>query len=114
MVFLLVYIDDILITRENPSTIHTLINYLNSSFSLKTLGPVHYFLSFEVHRATNALHLQQNKYASDFLAITNMLQAKPSSTPMCIGNKLHLNDSPPFSQPSLYQSTIGTSILNTH
>ena len=36
-----------------------------------------------------------------------MSNAKPCSTPMASTQKLSLNDSPPFSQPCLYQSIIG-------
>ena len=45
---------------------------------------------------------------------TNMSNAKPSSTPMHLGNKLPLNDSPLFSQPSLCHSTIGALQYLTH
>ena len=38
---------------------------------------------------------------------TNMAVIKPSSTPMCLNNKLSLNDSMLFAYPSMYQSTIG-------
>ena len=36
-----------------------------------------------------------------------MLVAKPCSTPICNGNKLHLGESPLFAHPYLYRSTIG-------
>ena len=33
---------------------------------------------------------------------------------MCLANKLYLNDNPPFSQPSLYRSTVGALQYVTH
>ena len=36
-----------------------------------------------------------------------MAAAKSCSTPMCLSNNLFLSDSEPFSQPSVYRSTIG-------
>ena len=36
-----------------------------------------------------------------------MAAAKPSSTPMCLSNKLSLNDSELFVDPSMYRSIIG-------
>lgn len=36
-----------------------------------------------------------------------MYKAKPCPTLMCIGNKLFLNDSPLFDQPSICRSAIG-------
>ena len=68
---------------------------------------MHYFLVFEVLRTPLRLHLSQTKYAVDLLHRTNMATAKPCSTPMCLSNNLSLSDSEPFSQPSVYRSTIG-------
>ena len=101
LIFILIYVDDSMIIGDNSTAIHTLIHDLNIAFSLKTLGSVHYFLGFEVIRTPSILHLYQTKYASDLLQKTNMSNAKLSFTPMHLGNKLSLNDSPFFSQPSL-------------
>ena len=107
MLFVLVHGDDILITGKDSTAIHILIQDLNKSFALKTLGDVHCFLGFEVLRTNSALHLKQTKYATDLLTQTNMLSSKACSTPMSLANKLYQDDSSPFSQPSLYRSTIG-------
>ena len=114
LIFIIIYVDDILITCDNSTAIHTLIHDLNTAFALKTLGSVHYFLGFEVIRTPYVLHLRQTKYASNLLQKTNMSNAKPSSTPMHLGKKLSWNDSPLFSQPSLYRSTIGALQYLTH
>ena len=37
----------------------------------------------------------------------NMVAAKPSSTSICLSNKLSLNDSELFAYPSMYRRTIG-------
>ena len=62
--FLLVYVDDILITGEDSNSIQQLMNDLNIQFALKTLGPVNYFLGFEVIQSPSGLHLSQTKYCS--------------------------------------------------
>ena len=104
--FLLVYVDDILIIGDDLAAIQHLIYELNRSFALRTLGSVRYFLGFEVERTSTVLHLQHSKYAFDLLLRTNMAHAKTSPTPLCILNKLYLGDSQPFDHPSLYRSTI--------
>ena len=73
--FLLVYVNDILITGEDSNAIQQLIKDLNIQFSLKTLGPVNYFLGFEVIRSPSSLHLSKTKYAIDFLNKTKLLHA---------------------------------------
>lgn len=93
---MLMIFNDILIAGNDSSVIQSIISDLDKSFSLKSLGPVQYFLWFEVVRTTSSLHLNQIKYIIDLLTKTNMLQAKSTSTPMILSNKLHLQDSDPF------------------
>ena len=42
--YILVYVDDIIITGSSPQEIAALIQHLNSNFALKDMGPLHYFL----------------------------------------------------------------------
>lgn len=41
LVYVLVYVDDILVTGSNTSLITTIIQKLSTSFALKDLGPLH-------------------------------------------------------------------------
>ena len=76
-IFLLVYVDDILITGENSDDdIQQHIKDLNIHFALKNLGPVSYILGFEAIRSSSGLHLSQTKYAIDLLHKTKLLNAK--------------------------------------
>ena len=84
-----------------------IIKDLHLQFTLKTLGSVNYFLGFEVIGTSSGLHLSQSKYVVDLLQKTNMGEAKPCLTPMCLSNNFSTIDSELFSQPSLYRSTIG-------
>ena len=61
---LLVYVDDILITGNSPSDIQCVISDLHQHFAIKTLGPVHYFLGFEVVRSASSIHLCQSEICS--------------------------------------------------
>jgi len=47
-ILILIYVDDIIITRTNNSLINSLIESLSSHFSLKDLISLHYFLGIEV------------------------------------------------------------------
>ncbi|RVW93071.1 Retrovirus-related Pol polyprotein from transposon RE1 [Vitis vinifera] len=87
--FVLVYVDDIVVTRSSSQEIHELISRLSGLFSLKDLGELSYFLGIEVKKTTDGgLHLSQKKYIQDLLKKTKMDGAKSLPTPMLFGLKL--------------------------
>lgn len=51
--YVLVYVNDILIIGSSSNLIHELINKLHSKFALKKLGVPKYFLGIEVHHQDN-------------------------------------------------------------
>ena len=59
LIILLIYVDDILITCISSSYIFSLIQNLDRLFSMKDLGPLHYFLGLEAVYSTTSLHLTQ-------------------------------------------------------
>ena len=104
---LLIYVDDILLTGNHPRQMHRLIQQLRTLFSMKDLGPLHYFLGVEVSYSHNLMHFSQAKYALDLLKRTNFLDAKPISTPVCAGQKLSLHEGDPHPDPYTYRSVVG-------
>ena len=59
ILYLLVYIDDIIITGCNVGVVQTFIKLLSQCFSLKDLGTLSYFLGVEVASHTHGLFLSQ-------------------------------------------------------
>ena len=57
IVILVVYVDDIVITRSDKEGIQILINHLSSSFLTKNLGKLCYFLGIEVARLKAGISL---------------------------------------------------------
>ena len=57
VLFILVYVDDILVTDSDPIPFRVCIQDLDTHFALKTLGFVNYFLGFEVYRDANGINL---------------------------------------------------------
>ena len=104
---LLVYVDDILITRNNSITISDLVHDLNKSFLLKDLGSLHYFLGIKAFQDETCLNLTQSKYIANLLQKTNMAVAKPLPTPTISRKVLSKSDGDPMDNPTMYRSTVG-------
>lgn len=66
-IFLLVYVDDLIITGNNPTIVQKIVAQLASKFSIKDLGCLSYFLGIEVIPTPNAILLSQHKYIHDLL-----------------------------------------------
>uniref|UniRef100_A0A2N9FT89 Reverse transcriptase Ty1/copia-type domain-containing protein n=1 Tax=Fagus sylvatica TaxID=28930 RepID=A0A2N9FT89_FAGSY len=105
--YLLLYVDDIVLTNNTPTFLDHLILQLSKVFDLKDLGQLHYFLGFQVTRTSTGLHVNQAKYASDLLKKHNMMDSKPAKTPSCANTRLSLHDGDPLPNPHGYRSLVG-------
>jgi hypothetical protein len=66
-----------------------LVAGLGTDFSVKDLGPLHYFLGLEVRRSSRStLTVSQPKYALELLRRAGMLKCNPATTPMTPYDKL--------------------------
>ncbi|KAL9239991.1 hypothetical protein vseg_014258 [Gypsophila vaccaria] len=107
-IYLLVYVDDIIITGSTPHAVDTFVTTLANRFSLKDLGPLSYFLGVEVIPCAHGLFLNQQKYIRDLLHKTNMDDAKPASTPLDPNAPLTLTSGTPLSNPTDYRTIVGS------
>jgi len=90
--YLLVYVDDILLTGSNSAMLHHLIQLLSSEFKLRDLGAFHYFLGIEVQSTGMGLMLRQHKYIFDILTRAGMTSYKPVDTPVSPSKVILLPD----------------------
>jgi len=79
-VFVLIYVDDILVSSNSPSVVSGLIHHLQRDFAVKDLGPLSYFLGIQATWLPHTLYLNQSKYITDLLYKTHMEGAKQAST----------------------------------
>ena len=106
-VYLLVYVDDIIIAGSSGQLIQHLTSQLNSKFSLKQLGLLDYFLGIEVKTLHDkSLLLTLSKYIRDLLQKTNMAEAQHISLSMASSCKLTKIGSDFFSDPTMYRSVV--------
>ncbi|KAH9652916.1 retrovirus-related pol polyprotein from transposon RE1 [Citrus sinensis] len=61
------YVDDIIVTGSNSAQIQQVIINLQTTFALKDLGELHFFLGIQVTKTDTGLHLSQSKYIADLL-----------------------------------------------
>jgi histone deacetylase 1/2 len=92
MIFVLVYVDDIIVASSSVDATKVLLKDLEKEFSLKDLGELHYFLDIEVKKTSEGLLLSQQRYAADVIKRANMEKSKTVDTPISMTDKLGLND----------------------
>eukprot|EP00253_Pinus_taeda_P002966 PITA_02966 len=74
VVYLVVYVDDLLMMGNNESYIASIKKELGKSFEMTNLGYVHYYLGIEVTQHPKSIFLSQKKYIGDLL---NRFMQKP-------------------------------------
>ncbi len=93
-VIVLVYVDDLLITCRNSSTISLVKNGLQTSFNIKDMGPVKFFLGVKVDRdhPNQTITLYQDTYIHKVLERFGLSECRPTKTPISVGHNLHQAD----------------------
>lgn len=91
-IFVLVYVDDIIVASSSQSATAALLKDLESHFALKDLGDLHYFLGIEVRRSGGELLLNQERYATEILQRVGMHTCKSVSTPLSMTEKLSITE----------------------
>ena len=99
------YVDDILLIASNPTEIQLLKQYLDSTFGIKDLGQLYYFLGFEVSHNLDGITLTQRKFTQDLLRDSDFLTAKATATPLPVNLKLTVEVRLP--DPTTYRTYVG-------
>ena len=105
--FVLIYVDDIIVTCSNSSAITSFISQLGTEFAVKDLGPLNFFLGVEVLPVSGGLLLSQHRYITDLLYKVHMVYAKPVTSPISSAHTLSQFVGDAFDDPTLYRSTVG-------
>lgn len=80
--FLLVYVDNIVVTSSSIASIDQVVGRLATEFAVKDLGPLKFFLGIHVARSAEGIFLSQQQYVSNLLHDENLGHLKPTSSPM--------------------------------
>jgi len=107
LAYLLLYVDDIVLTASLDSLLHNIIGRLHTEFAMTDLGALHHFLGISVTRSSVGLFLSQRQYALDLLQRAGMSDCHSTTTPVDCKSKLSASDGPPVADPSEYRSIAG-------
>nr|XP_051212003.1 uncharacterized mitochondrial protein AtMg00810-like [Lolium perenne] len=107
MAYLLLYVDDIILTASTAGLLRQITDSLRAEFVLKDLGPLHYFLGIEVVRRADGFFLHQRKYAHELPEHAGMLNCNPAPTHVDTKAKLSASDGSLASDAPFYRSIVG-------
>ena len=106
-IYLIVYVDDIVIMGNGQDDIQRLKQHLFSHFQTKDLGKLKYFLRIEKAQSKSNVVMNQRKYALEILEETSMLDCKPVDTPMDPNVKLVPRRRELLRDPGKYRRLVG-------
>ncbi|XP_040964565.1 uncharacterized mitochondrial protein AtMg00810-like [Gossypium hirsutum] len=107
VLYVLVYVDDIIVTGSDSQAIDSFVTQLNDRFSLKYLGNLNYFLGIEVQHTSEGMVLSQTKYVRDLLRKASMDRSNSLPTPMVTNCHLSVGEGSPVEDQHYYRSIIG-------
>ncbi|KAG8490441.1 hypothetical protein CXB51_016092 [Gossypium anomalum] len=107
-VYLLLYVDDMLIAAKDKGEIRKVKAQLSEEFEMKDLGPAKKILGIEIlrDRKTSKLYLSQKGYIEKLLCRFNIRSAKPVSTPLAAHFRLSSTLSPQSDDEIEYMSHV--------
>ena len=95
-IFLVLYVDDILLATNDIGLLHETKRFLSKQFEMKDLGDVSFVLGIQIYqdRSRGILRLSQKSYIDKVLKRFVMQDYKPGDTPVSKGDKFSLCQCP--------------------
>lgn len=109
-----IYVDDILLTRNNLQELQDLKHFLDTEFKNKDMGNLSLILGMEVLREPQGLILSQRKFALELLTEFGCHDLTPISSPLDPSCKLSSGVREPLPHPNHYRRLLGKFNFLTH
>lgn len=110
IIYLLLYVDDIIVAGSNMLKIGEIKSYLKEEFEMEDNGELNYFLGLEItyDRTVDKLlvYINQTQYLENVLKKFNMESCKAISTPIELNLNMKENNKPECNQP--YRQLVGS------
>ena len=94
MVYVAIYVDDVLIFSNNMKSIENVKSKLAAKFMMKDMGEVSSVLGTRISRGRDTIKIDQSQYVADVLVRFGMSECNPTSSPMDYNQKLSADMSP--------------------
>lgn len=105
--YLLLYIDDILLTATSSVLLNKVINSLKKEFPMIDMGKIKHFLGIKPDYNASGLFLSQTTYAQEIIKRAGMTDCKPIATLVDLKSKLSAEVGELFPDPTSYRSLAG-------
>ena len=112
-IILAIYLDDILLSERDISSITRVKAYLHRYLTIRDLGTPKYFLGIDFAYQTRKLVLNQQKYVLDIFTEVRLLVCKPRAFPIDSKPKFWDSTSPLFVNVYAYRQLVGKLIYLT-
>ncbi|XP_070031841.1 uncharacterized mitochondrial protein AtMg00810-like [Nicotiana tomentosiformis] len=106
-IYLVIYVDDIVITGHDQGGITNLKQHLFQHFQTKNLDTLKYFLGIEVAHSSSGIFISQRKYVLDILKEIGMMSCRPVDTLMDPNAKLLPGQGEPLRDPTRFRRLVG-------
>jgi hypothetical protein len=105
--FLLLYVDDMIITGDDPEYIVFVKARLSDQFLMSDLGHLRYFLRIKIF-TPEGFFLSQEKYIQDLLDRASLTDHRTAETPMELNIHLVATDGEPLEDHTRYRRIVGS------
>jgi hypothetical protein len=105
---LLLYVDDMIITGDDPEYIAFIKARLSDQFLISDLGPLRCFLGIEIFSLLEGFFLSQEKYIQDLLDRASLTDYQTSETFMELNVHLTPTEGEPLEDPTRYCHIVGS------
>jgi hypothetical protein len=103
---LLLYVDDMIITGDDPEYIAFIKAHLSDQFLMSDLDPLLYFLGIEISSTSEGFFLSQEKYIQDLLDRDSLTYHRTVETPMELNVHLVITDGEPLEDANRYRHIV--------
>lgn len=117
IIFILVYVDYLIITGSDKAGIQATKDFLKSVFDIQDLGEMEYFLGIEICISKEGVFISQRNYTLDVLKGAGKLEGKTDKTPLEDRYKVLLEgeteENQLFEEAKMYRKMVGKLVYLT-